>query len=67
MSFFHISNDNEDLAERWVVSEKFWLFWVTAIPLTALTMGLWTVWQVNSSRRAVQSVNHELHKVTYAS
>ncbi|KAF4550296.1 Hypothetical protein D9617_18g034870 [Elsinoe fawcettii] len=33
----------------WMMSERFWIFWAFALPLTALTVLIWSVWQ-NYSR-----------------
>ncbi|KAM0246852.1 hypothetical protein ACHAP5_004474 [Fusarium lateritium] len=41
MSFFKVDDDTG----VWSVSEKFWLYWVIAIPVTLLTGGLWLVWR----------------------
>jgi Mg2+ and Co2+ transporter CorA len=41
MSFFNIDDDTG----KWSVSEKFWLYWVIAIPVTLLTGGLWLLWR----------------------
>ncbi|KAF4452427.1 hypothetical protein F53441_4707 [Fusarium austroafricanum] len=41
MSFFK-TNDNTG---EWSVSDKFWIYWVVAIPVTLLTAGLWLLWQ----------------------
>lgn len=30
--------------ERFIVSGKFWVFWVVALPITGLTMLLWYYW-----------------------
>ncbi|KAF5656570.1 hypothetical protein FHETE_10938 [Fusarium heterosporum] len=41
MSFFKMDDDTGE----WGVSEKFWLYWVVAIPITLLTGGLWLLWR----------------------
>ncbi|KAM0548168.1 hypothetical protein ACHAPJ_009966 [Fusarium lateritium] len=41
MSFFKM----DDNTGAWSVSEKFWLYWVIAIPVTILTGGSWLLWQ----------------------
>ncbi|KAM0352332.1 hypothetical protein ACHAPU_001997 [Fusarium lateritium] len=41
MSFFKMDDDTG----KWSVSEKFWLYWVVAIPVTLLTGGLWLLWR----------------------
>ncbi|KAM0324760.1 hypothetical protein ACHAQA_007723 [Verticillium albo-atrum] len=43
MSFFTVNDDSGE----WEVSDKFWLYWVFAVPVTLLTTGLWWMWQQN--------------------
>ncbi|KAL9112360.1 MAG: hypothetical protein Q9187_007783, partial [Circinaria calcarea] len=45
MSFFDFSPSRENQSNEWRVSEKIWIYWVTALLLTLLTMGVWLVWQ----------------------
>ncbi|KAF2169606.1 hypothetical protein M409DRAFT_52133 [Zasmidium cellare ATCC 36951] len=45
MSFFNFTPGNQEQAARWTVSERFWLYWVVAIPVTALTVLVWWTWQ----------------------
>lgn len=45
MSFFDFSPGKEKRSDEWKVSEKIWIYWVTALLLTLLTMGVWLVWQ----------------------
>ncbi|KAF2809136.1 uncharacterized protein BDZ99DRAFT_463941 [Mytilinidion resinicola] len=40
-SFFNFTPERDDYAATWSVSHKFWIYWVFAIPLTGLTMGVW--------------------------
>ncbi|KAI9705339.1 MAG: hypothetical protein M1820_005169 [Bogoriella megaspora] len=46
MVFFDYTPGNAASGEpgRLVVSEKWWIFWAVAIPLTALTVGCWRAW-----------------------
>ncbi|KAL0939531.1 uncharacterized protein CTRU02_206141 [Colletotrichum truncatum] len=39
-TFFEFKSESE-----WVVSEKFWVYWVVAIPITVITALLWFYWQ----------------------
>ena len=46
MSFFNFSPGATDAGDGiWTVSDKIWLYWLVAIPLTAVTMGIWFFWQ----------------------
>lgn len=45
MSFFNFTPGTGDQNGSWNVSEKFWLYWVVAIPVTALTIAVWWTWQ----------------------
>lgn len=45
MSFF-----NYDQNLGWKVSEKFWIFWATAVPTTILSAAVWFYWQRDSPR-----------------
>lgn len=45
MSFFNFTPATVDQPGRWNVSEKFWLYWAVAIPVTALTVAVWWMWQ----------------------
>ncbi|KAM5352791.1 hypothetical protein ACJ41O_005513 [Fusarium nematophilum] len=40
-SFFRIEDDTG----RWAVSDKFWVYWAFAVPVTVLTTGLWFWWR----------------------
>jgi hypothetical protein len=50
MSFFGLS-DGSDGSEKWTLSNQFWMYWVVALPLTALTLVLWYCWQKGYIRR----------------
>lgn len=50
MSFFHFTDDSAADMERWTVAKEFWLYWAVAIPLTALTVGIWSAWQANMAK-----------------
>ncbi|CZR68590.1 uncharacterized protein PAC_18489 [Phialocephala subalpina] len=43
-SFFNFSPGNATDPQRWSVSEKFWIYWVVAIPVTVFTVVCWTSW-----------------------
>ncbi|KAK4497465.1 hypothetical protein PRZ48_011916 [Zasmidium cellare] len=45
MSFFNFNPGSQDQPARWAVSDKFWLYWIVAIPVTALTVVVWWTWQ----------------------
>jgi hypothetical protein len=52
MSFFHFASGVDDGEERWTVSPNFWIYWAVTIPVTALTIGVWVLYQrFDSSRR----------------
>ena len=40
--------------DDWVVNKRLWVYFAFAVPLTALTVGLWYVWQRQAMRRASQ-------------
>ncbi|KAF8850701.1 hypothetical protein BDZ45DRAFT_186193 [Acephala macrosclerotiorum] len=44
-SFFNFSPGSSTEPQHWTVSEKFWIYWVVAIPVTALTVACWASWQ----------------------
>lgn len=45
MSFFNYTPPQDGAPGRWSVSERFWVYWAFAIPLTALTLGIWVLRQ----------------------
>ncbi|KAK4942102.1 hypothetical protein LTR10_018138 [Elasticomyces elasticus] len=45
MSFFSMSFNDDNGKEEWNVSNKFWIYWVLAVPLTILTLLCWTYGQ----------------------
>lgn len=45
MSFFNYTPPQDGAAGKWSVSERFWIYWAFAIPLTALTLGIWVLQQ----------------------
>jgi len=57
MSFFDFSPGNETEPDRWTVSGKLYIYWVVAIPLTAVTMLTWFGWR--HSRDATKSWSKE--------
>ncbi|KXT00800.1 hypothetical protein AC578_2920 [Pseudocercospora eumusae] len=44
-SFFNFQQSSPNAPASWAVSEKFWIFWVVALPVTLITVGVWWVWQ----------------------
>ncbi|KAJ8063444.1 hypothetical protein OCU04_008661 [Sclerotinia nivalis] len=44
-SFFNFSPGNSIEPQRWMVSDKFWIYWVVTIPLTLVIMLLWFIYQ----------------------
>lgn len=46
MSFFSYEDSGE-----WVVSEKFWIYWVCAVPTTVITTLLWYFWHKHYVKR----------------
>ncbi|KAF1936654.1 hypothetical protein EJ02DRAFT_387029 [Clathrospora elynae] len=48
MSFFNFTPGNDGTKAAWSVSDKFWVYWVCAVPLTCLTMAIW-YWRQNRS------------------
>ncbi|KAF1813278.1 hypothetical protein P152DRAFT_434213 [Eremomyces bilateralis CBS 781.70] len=49
MTFFDYSPSNGN--QSWTVSGKFWIYWVTAIPLTILTILVWFASRRDNTRR----------------
>lgn len=45
MSFFHYESSADNSSEQWTISPKFWVYWVVTIPVTALTICLWMLFQ----------------------
>ncbi|EUC39982.1 hypothetical protein COCMIDRAFT_10046 [Bipolaris oryzae ATCC 44560] len=45
MSFFNYTPPQDGAAGKWSVSDRFWIYWAFAIPLTALTLGIWALRQ----------------------
>jgi hypothetical protein len=41
MSFFNYTPGQDGKQSEWSVSDKFWVYWVCAVPLTCLTMAIW--------------------------
>ncbi|GIZ43079.1 hypothetical protein CKM354_000632000 [Cercospora kikuchii] len=45
MSFFNYSPGNGEQPDQWHVSDKIWMFWAAAIPVTISVIGVWWLWQ----------------------
>ncbi|KNG45209.1 hypothetical protein DDE82_001768 [Stemphylium lycopersici] len=45
MSFFNYTPPQDGRSGEWSISEKFWIYWAFAVPLTALTLGIWVLRQ----------------------
>jgi hypothetical protein len=43
-SFFHSEPSAGGMKESFVVSDKFWMYWVFAAPLSVVALGLWIFW-----------------------
>ncbi|KAH7350407.1 hypothetical protein BKA66DRAFT_476291 [Pyrenochaeta sp. MPI-SDFR-AT-0127] len=43
-SFFHFEPSVRGSKETFVVSDKFWMYWVLAAPLSVAALGLWMFW-----------------------
>ncbi|KAF1365437.1 hypothetical protein EJ07DRAFT_96580, partial [Lizonia empirigonia] len=54
-SFFNFNPGNAGEGPRWLVSDKFWIYWVFAIPLTCLTLVTW-FWQQRLEERPLGGV-----------
>lgn len=50
MSFFHFAPGDDGGLEQWTVSPEFWMYWAVTIPVTALTVGMWLLFQRWQSR-----------------
>ncbi|OBT42429.1 hypothetical protein VE00_05993 [Pseudogymnoascus sp. WSF 3629] len=51
-SFFNFSPGGSADPQHWTISEKFWIYWAVAIPLTVATVACWFMWQrLDSSLR----------------
>lgn len=49
-SFFNFSPASDTEPQHWTVSEKFWVYWVVAIPVTLVTVACWLAWQRANKR-----------------
>jgi cytochrome c-type biogenesis protein CcmH/NrfF len=58
MSFFNFTPGDEPGADRWRMSERFWVYWVVAVPATLITVLLWYYLQ----RRLKNSINKHSQK-----
>lgn len=45
MTFFSFTPGGSGQPPKWSVSDKIWIYWVVAAPLTGITIALWIVWQ----------------------
>jgi hypothetical protein len=45
MTFFNFTPASDTEPQSWTVSEKFWVYWVFAIPVTGATVLFWFIWQ----------------------
>lgn len=45
MSFFSFTPGDARTRASWEVSEDFWVYWVVAVPATAVTVMVWFLWQ----------------------
>lgn len=53
-SFFNFSPGSSTEPQHWTISEKFWIYWAVAIPVTIATVAFWFRWQhpaLNNSLR----------------
>ncbi|PNS17665.1 hypothetical protein CAC42_3060 [Sphaceloma murrayae] len=42
---------SDNVPTYWMMSDRFWIYWVWAIPLTIVTIFVWSVWQNYSVKR----------------
>lgn len=47
---------NFDPDSGWVMSDKFWVYWVVAIPVTIATAGFWLLWQSRQEEKRQDQV-----------
>ncbi|KAF7510282.1 hypothetical protein GJ744_006978 [Endocarpon pusillum] len=45
MSFFHFEPSQHGERDVFIVSDKFWMYWVLAGPLSITVLGLWIFWE----------------------
>jgi len=62
MSFFTLSVDDATGQKHWLVSDRFWIYWVIAAPLTIMTLICWSYGQRREditlfSARRIQKAN----------
>ncbi|CRJ98658.1 hypothetical protein BN1708_009476 [Verticillium longisporum] len=57
MSFFNVDDDTGE----WSVSNKIWIYWAFAVPVTLVTTGLWYRWQRKLYRPMIK-VSHDKTK-----
>lgn len=44
-TFFNFTPGNDSQPEAWVISKQFWIYWLVTIPLTLVTMAIWSMWR----------------------
>jgi hypothetical protein len=45
MSFFHFEPPSDATGASFVLSDKFWMYWVVAAPLSVATLTAWFLWE----------------------
>ncbi|KAM0277208.1 hypothetical protein ACHAQH_005991 [Verticillium albo-atrum] len=48
-----------------ILSHLFWVYWVTAVPLTLFVLGTWRIWWVNEDRSFRRRLSRELSERRY--
>lgn len=51
MPFFQLEPSKNGSHESFIMSSKFWVYWVLAAPLSIAALGLWIFWDARLSRR----------------
>ena len=54
-----------DADDRSVVNPRIWVFFLFAVPLTAVTIGIWRLWLNYRTKRQVQPVNLSIASLEY--
>lgn len=57
MSFFHFEPAQGDIKESYVLSDKFWMYWALAAPLSIATLSIWAFWDISLGKRWKTSIN----------
>jgi len=59
MSFFHFEPAQSGIKESFSVSDRFWMYWVLAAPLSLVALGLWAYWDgIRGKKQRDKAIDH---------